>query len=90
MQTTVNCDKQRVINFIKSNGYRKQNSLEGFVKKVRGGRLHLIVKEFNNQIVIDIHYDKFKGNKDKKFKHSVVQMNPLIKNDLDYIKKHCK
>jgi len=90
MKAIINYDKQKLIDFIRSNSYRKQYNLAGFVKQVKGGRLHLIIQEFNNQIVIDLHYDKFKGNQNKKFKHSIVHTNDLIKKDLDYITKHCR
>lgn len=89
MKIIINYDKQKLLNFIRSNGYKKQNNLEGYVKQIKGGRLHLIIQELNNQTIIELHYDKFKGNKNKKFKHSTINMNPSIKKDLDYIKKYC-
>lgn len=89
MKTTINTtDEYNFIKFIKQNGYVKlKKGHVGYVKQVKGGRLHLIVERVNNQLLIDLHYDKFKGNENKKFKHSTRHISPKVKKELDMLIK---
>jgi len=87
MDIVVNSNLERVKDFIRSNGYRSKDE-NVFFKKVKGGRLHLTISSFNMKDVIELHFDKFKGNRKKKFGHSTKYVHPLVKNELEMIKAY--
>lgn len=81
MKILLKKDIGEIREIILNHGYKKKRNGPGYTKKVRAGRLHMILNNFENQTLIVLHYDKFKHKKNKKFGHSTRYVHPYIKSE---------
>jgi len=70
---------KKIRNQLLDNGYAKRKHGSGYIKSVRGGRFHITLNVLENQTIVDMHYDKYKHNRNKKFGHSTRYLHPYLK-----------
>ena len=68
-----------VIEITEKHGYVKGTN--GYFKKTRSGRFHIIITTLEKKHVVNLHYDKFKG----KARHATRQSGTRVDNELKKI-----
>lgn len=70
---------KKIRDHLLSNGYIKRKHGPGYIKPVRGDRLHITLNSFQDQTLVVMHYDKYKHKTHRKFGHSTRYMHPYLK-----------
>lgn len=80
MHAFVECNESELGQILKQQGYGKTKN--GYTKQCKGGRLHLSTENPNGRLIIVLHYDKFKGNQNKKYHHATHWKHPYVKKEM--------
>ena len=86
MNAIITCGLNKFIEYIKKkHGYQRHKRGHGYIKNIHGGRLHITFFECTNQTLFNLHYDKFKGKKNKKYNHKSRYSHPYVQNEMKQI-----